>query len=354
MDNFRLMEELDCEQLIFCREKETGLKAIIAIHNSTLGAASGGCRMYDYPTEEDAVNDVMRLARGMTLKSSLAGVDFGGGKAVIWGDPKMKSEPMMRAMGRFVQGLQGRFITGNDMGTSPEDFALMFKETKYLASLPQELGGYGDTSRMTALGVYHGMRACLEEVFDSDSLEGRTVAVQGLGKVGYQLAAILLNNGASIIGADVVEENLKRASKELGIKIVPPDEIYDVPADIFSPNAVGAILNFDTVPRLNCKIIAGAANNQLAEQKTGKLLMGKNIVYAPDFVINSGGLVQVSAEVRRESMEQVQFKVREIYSALKDIIKVSWEKQIPTHDVAEILAMEKIDLMGKIKRIYKG
>ena len=354
MEIFKLMEEMDCEQLIFCYNEPTDLRAIIAIHNSTLGSASGGCRMYNYPSEEDAVRDVMRLARGMTLKSSLAGVDFGGGKAVIWGDPEKKSEPMLRVMGRFVQGLQGRFITGNDMGTTSEDFALMYKETSHLASLPPEIGGYGDTSKMTALGVYHGMRACLEEVFGTDTLEGRRICIQGTGKVGYELARLLIESGAEVIVADAVEQNLQKCKKDLGSEVASCEEIYDIEADVFSPNAVGGILNYDTIPRLNCSIVAGAANNQLEEQKHGKMLMERGIVYAPDFVVNSGGLIQVSAEVRRKNIEEVELKVKQIYSAIKDIIKVAREKQIPTQDVAEILAMEKVDLMGKIKRVNKG
>ncbi len=352
MDVFEVMEDLSCQQVVFCHDEATGLKAIIAFHDTTLGPALGGCRMRNYASEEEALMDVMRLARGMTLKSSISGLDFGGGKAVIWGDPHQKSEPMLRAMGRFVEGLNGRIITGTDMGTEPKDFAHMGKETRYLTSLPEEMGGRGDPSLMTATGVFHGIRACLEEVYGSDSMEGKTVSIQGVGKVGRHLARMLQEEGARIIACDPAEECLEMARKELNCQLAGPDEIYELEADVFSPNALGGVLNDSTVPGLKCKIVAGAANNQLAEARHGKMLWERGILYAPDFVINSGGLINVAAEYLQESEAKVDYKVRQIYTALKDIYKVARERDLPTSDVAEILAMERVDLIGKIRKIH--
>ena len=354
MNVFEVMDDLSCQQVVFCHDKATGLKAIIAFHDTTLGPALGGCRMRNYANEEEALMDVLRLAQGMTLKSSIAGLDFGGGKAVIWGNPQEKSEPMLRAMGRFVEGLKGRIITGTDMGTEPKDFAFMGKETRYLTSLPEEMGGRGDPSLMTATGVFHGIRACLEEVYGSDSMEGKTVSIQGVGKVGRHLGQMLQKEGARIIVCDPAAECLNTAREELHCQLVSPDEIYEVEADIFSPNAVGGIINDNTISRLKSKIIAGAANNQLAEDRHGKMLWEKGILYAPDFVINAGGLINVAAEYLQESKEKVDFKVKKIYEALKEIFKVARERNLPTYDVAEILAMERVDLIGKTRKIYVG
>lgn len=354
MKVFQTMEETGCEQVVFCYDKATGLKAIIAIHDTTFGTAIGGCRMRNYPGEEEAFTDAVRLARGMTLKSSAAGLDFGGGKAVIWGDPGQKTEPLLRAMGRFIEGLHGRYITGPDMNTGPKDLAVMHKETRYVLALPEELGGAGDSSGNTALGVYQGIRACLEEVFGSDSPAGKTVAIQGVGNVGRALGVMLAERGARIIAADPSAENLRLARSLFKFDDAAPEEIHRVEADIFSPNAIGAVLNDQTIPELNCKIVAGAANNQLAGSRHGRMLMEKGILYAPDFVINAGGIIGGAAEYYKESREALLARIEQIYTSLKQIFAASREKNIPTQDVAELLAMERVELIGRVKRIYAG
>ena len=353
MEIFKKMKEQGHEQLLFLQENETDLKAIIGVHNAVLGPALGGCRMLDYDTEEDAVDDVMRLSRGMTYKSAVAGEDFGGGKAVIWGDPDThRTEGLFRALGRYVDSLGGRFITGTDVGTKPKDFVLMRKETPYVGALPQEYGGGGDSSVPTAYGTYMGIKACCQYRYGDDDLSGLKVAVQGLGKVGYKLVKHLLEEDVEVVGADVDEEKNSRA-RELGIEIVAPEEIYDVDCDIFSPNALGAVINDDTIDRLSCDIVAGSANNVLAEDRHAAELAEKDILYAPDFVINAGGMILVCDEMEPGGFDEdrTMKKTERIYNQLMSVFELAEEENIPTHQAARRVAENRLNTITITKTI---
>lgn len=343
------------EQLIFCHDKGSGLKGIIGIHDTTLGPALGGCRMWKYSREEEAVLDVLRLSRGMTYKSAASGCNYGGGKVVIWADPRTeKSEELFRSLGRFVEGLQGRFITGTDVGTTYNDFVLASQETGYVVALPEEFGGSGDSSLITAFGVWKGIKACAQEVFSTDDLRGRTVAVQGLGKVGHYLIKYLHDEGAILYGTDIVEENIRKATASVPVKIVAPDDIYAVPCDFFSPNALGAIINDDTIGRLNCRAVAGAANNQLAEPRHGDLLQERGVLYAPDYVINAGGLIQVADELQGFNRERAFRKAAAIYDLLLKIFAIARDEGIPTYRAADRLAEQRIGKVGNLHKTYIG
>ncbi|MCG0239018.1 MAG: leucine dehydrogenase [Firmicutes bacterium] len=354
MDIFERMAAYGHEQVIFCHDRVTGLRAIVAIHDTTLGPALGGTRMMAYGSEEEALEDALRLSRGMTYKAAAAGLDHGGGKAVIWGDPRTdKSEERFRAFGRMVQTLGGRFITGTDLGTAKEDFVWSRAETPYLVALPEEHGGSGDSGVVTAFGVFQGMLAAAAEVWGEPSLRGRHVAVQGLGKVGARLVDHLVEAGAPVTVTDIAPESLARVrERHPGVEAVPPEAIYDVPADIFSPNALGGVLNDETIPRLRCRIVAGAANNQLAAPRHGRMLMERGILYAPDFVINSGGLIQVADELLGYNRERALRKAAAIYDRLRAIFAISRREGIPTQEAAERLAEERIRRIAALRRIY--
>lgn len=356
VDIFKEMEDHDVEQIVFNYDKATGLKSIIAINDTTIGPALGGCRMWDYESEEEALMDAIRLSVGMTYKCSVAGTNFGGGKTVIMGDPKKdKSETLFRALGRFVQMLNGRYYTGTDVGTTGQDFVYASQESDYLVGLPEAYGGSGDTAIPTAYGVYMGIKAAAKSAFGDDTLKGLTVAVQGVGKVGTFVVEHLLKEDAKIIVCDVVEENLVALTdKYPQVKVVDPEAIYEQECDIFTPCALGAILNDETISKLKCKVIAGSANNQLAEPRHGKLLHEKGILYAPDFVINSGGLIQVADELEMQdnNHDRVMAKTRTIYDILLNIFNLSKEKNIPTYEAANRLAEERIETIAQIKRKY--
>jgi len=296
------MSKMGHEQILFCNDEATGLKAIIAVHNTVLGPALGGTRMWMYSSEAEALNDVLRLSRGMTYKNSISGLNLGGGKAVIIGDARsMKSEALFRRFGKFVNSLAGKYITAEDVGINPQDMNWVSMETKHVVGLP---GKSGDPSPVTAYGTYMGMKACAKQQFGSDSLEGKVVAVQGVGHVGVYLVKHLANEGAKVFITDIHEETLKRVSSTYGATVVSPDDIYDVPMDIYAPCALGATVNDDTLSRLSCSIIAGAANNQLKEEsKHGVEVMKKGIIYAPDFTINAGGVINCFSEVQGLSSE---------------------------------------------------
>ncbi|MEW6724371.1 MAG: Glu/Leu/Phe/Val dehydrogenase dimerization domain-containing protein [Bacillota bacterium] len=354
MKYFDEMEKQGHEQLVFCHDKSSGLKAIINIHDTTMGPALGGCRMWNYATEAEAVYDGLRLSRGMTYKSAASGDSYGGGKAIIWGDPKEdKSEELFRAFGQFVESLNGRFITGTDVGTVANDFAISKVETDYLVALPESYGGSGDSSILTALGVWQGMKACAQEVWGTNSLSGKTVAVQGVGKVGHHLVDHLYDEGANVIIADVNESYIERIiTKYPQTRAVAPEEIYGVDCDIFSPNALGAVINDETLPRLRCKIIAGAANNVLAEERHGDELHQLGILYAPDYVINAGGLIQVADELHGFDPNRARRKVANIYNSLLRIFEVARRDSIPTYRAADVMAEERIAAVGRLSRIY--
>lgn len=335
------MSNYDHEQLLFCNDNETGLKAIIAVHNTVLGPALGGTRMWMYNNEMEALNDVLRLSRGMTYKNSISNLNLGGGKAVIIGDSKtMKTEAFFRRYGRFVESLNGMYITAEDVGTSTQDMTWVNKETNHVCGLP---GKSGDPSPITALGVYVGMKACAKLQFGDDSLSGKKVAVQGAGHVGQYLMNHLHKENAEIYVTDIDQDALKTAADKYGAKVVGVDEIYDIDMDIYAPCALGATVNDDTLARLKCSIIAGSANNQLADENIhGKAVLDKGIVYAPDFAINAGGVINVYAEVKNLDPHWGIQKAEEIYDTVYKIIKRSADEKIPAYAIANKIAEERI------------
>jgi leucine dehydrogenase len=352
MDLFSKMEEYDYEQLILCQDKNTGLKAIIAIHDTTLGPALGGTRICEYESDEDAIEDALRLARGMTYKNAAAGLNLGGGKAVIIGDPKkIKSEALFRAFGRFVEGLNGRYITGEDMNATQQDASYINCETDYIVGLET---GSGNPSPVTAYGVFKGIQAAVNEVFGSDDLTGKTVAIQGLGAVGRRLAERLHEAGAKLYVTTRDKAKIDKAVSELNATAVGPDEIYGVECDVFSPCARGAIINDKTINQFKCKIIAGAANNQLAESRHGDMLHEKGILYVPDYIINSGGVINIIDDIsgREYNRENAMKNTARIYDSCKKVFEIAKRDNIPTHKAADIMAEERIAAVRKIKKIY--
>jgi leucine dehydrogenase len=345
------MSEYDHEQLLFCNDNATGLKAIIAVHNTTLGPALGGTRMWMYNNELEAINDVLRLSRGMTYKNSISGLNLGGGKAVIIGNSKtMKSEALFRRFGKFVNGLAGRYITAEDVGISPIDMTWVNMETDHVVGLP---GKSGDPSPITALGTYMGMKACAKKQFGSDSLAGKKVAVQGVGHVGEYLVKHLREENAEVYISDIDEGTLKHVSETYGAKVVGLNEIYDIDMDIYAPCALGATVNDDTLSRLKCSIIAGSANNQLANEiKHGQAVLDKGIIYAPDYAINAGGVINVYAELTSNTSAWALQKAEGIYDTIYEIIKRSSDENIPAYAIANKVAEERIEAVGKVKLPY--
>jgi leucine dehydrogenase len=354
LEIFNYMQKYNYEQLVLCHDEASGLRAIIAIHDTTLGPALGGCRMWTYSSEDEAIEDALRLARGMTYKNAAAGLNLGGAKAVVIGDPrKDKSEALFRALGRYVETLGGRYITAEDVGTTIEDMEYIRMETKYVAGLGE---GSGDPSPITALGVFHGIRAACKEVFGTDDVAGRKVAIQGIGNVGYNLAKYLKKAGAELIVTDIFEDNVNKAVKELGAKAVKPDEIIGVECDIFSPCALGAIINDETIDKLKCKAVAGSANNQLKEDRHGDMLEQKGILYVPDYIINAGGVINVAAELEPGGYvrEKAVKKVEALYNAVLEVIEIAKKENIPTYKAADRLAENRINLLAKVRKNYVG
>ncbi|MEW6031306.1 MAG: Glu/Leu/Phe/Val dehydrogenase dimerization domain-containing protein [Bacillota bacterium] len=353
MEVFVGMQKHGFEQVVFCYNESAGLKAIIAIHDTTLGPALGGLRMWPYATEEDAVFDVLRLARGMTYKAAAAGLNLGGGKAVIIADPRRdKSEALFRAFGRFVQSLGGRYITAEDVGTTVEDMDYIHMETDYVTGVSTAYGSSGDPSPATAFGVWRGMKACAKEAFGSESLAGKRVAIQGVGHVGQNLARHLYDEGARLVVSDINEEAVARARAEFRAEAVDPEAIYDVECDIFSPCALGAVLNPETIPRLKTRVVAGAANNQLLSDSDGDTLHERGILYAPDYVINAGGLINVADELEGYNRDRAFKKITGIYANIEKVIGISKRDRIPTYRAADRLAEERIGLIGQQKRMH--
>ena len=342
------MSKFNHEQLLFCNDNATGLKAIIAVHNTTLGPALGGTRMWSYNNELEALNDVLRLSRGMTYKNSISGLNLGGGKAVIIGDSrKNKSEALFRRFGKFVESLGGKYITAEDVGISPLDMTWVNMETNNVVGLP---GKSGDPSPVTAYGVYMGMKAAAKLQYGSDSLSGKKVAVQGVGHVGEYLVKHLKDEGAEIFITDIHEETLARVGSQYGAKVVGLDEIYEVDMDIYAPCALGATVNDDTLAKLKCSIIAGAANNQLKDESIhGEAVKDKGIVYVPDFMLNAGGVINCYAEVKGLSSEWAMNKAEEIYNRTIEIINRSNAEGTPTYKIANKMAEERIEAIGKVK-----
>ena len=340
------------EQVVFCNDDRSGLRAIIAIHSTALGPALGGTRFYPYRNEEDALIDVLRLAKGMTYKAAAAGLDLGGGKAVILGDPqRIKSEELLRAYGRFVETLGGRYITAEDVGTFLEDMDIVRRESRWVTGCSKTYGGSGDPSPVTAYGVLQGIKACALEVLGSADLTGRTVALQGVGKVGYALCGYLVDEGAKVTIADIDVDNLGRAVKDYGVETTPLEIVHKMEADIFAPCALGAVINDDTISELRCRIVAGAANNQLQREEHGDKLRDLGILYAPDFVINAGGLINVEDELRGYDRERAMNKVEGIYQALQLIFAMANEKNISTARAAMEYAEDRIRKISRIRLV---
>ncbi|MGG0788332.1 branched-chain amino acid dehydrogenase [Peribacillus simplex] len=346
MEIFKYLEKYDYEQLLFCQDKQSGLKAIIAIHDTTLGPALGGTRMWTYATEEDAIEDALRLSRGMTYKNAAAGLNLGGGKTVIIGDPrKDKNEEMFRAFGRYIQGLNGRYITAEDVGTTVEDMDLIHEETDFVTGISPAFGSSGNPSPVTAYGVYRGMKYAAKEAFGTDSLEGKVVAVQGVGNVSYNLCRHLHEEGAQLIVTDINKESVARAVESFGATAVNPDEIYGVDCDIYAPCALGAVINDHTINQIKAKVIAGAANNQLKEPVHGDQIHEKGIIYAPDYVINAGGVINVADELLGYNRERALKKVETVYDTIERVIEIAKRDQIPTYKAADRMAEERIARM---------
>ena len=322
MNLMETMTTFGHEKVLFVNNEKAGLKAIIAVHNTVLGPAIGGCRLWPYASEEEALFDVMRLSRGMSHKNAAAGLKFGGGKAVIIADPSQKTEAMFEAFGEAVNSLGGDYITAEDVNTDCDDALIMLRKTNYICGLPQNSG---DPSPFTARGVWQGIKATAKVALDRDSLEGLTIAVQGLGKVGYDLCRLLHQSGAKLIIANRSNKAMAaKAAEEFGATIVPTEQIMAQACDIFSPNAMGAILNPKTIPLLNCKAVAGGANNQILDDASGLMLKERGIFYAPDFVINGGGVINAAAEVDGPyNKDAVLEKVDNIYNSIEHILTES-------------------------------
>ncbi|ADU29994.1 branched-chain amino acid dehydrogenase [Evansella cellulosilytica] len=353
MELFKYMETYDYEQVVVCQDKQSGLKAIIAIHDTTLGPALGGTRMWTYESEEAAFEDALRLAKGMTYKNAAAGLNLGGGKTVIIGDPrKDKNEAMFRAFGRYIQGLNGRYITAEDVGTSVEDMDIVYQETDYVTGISPAFGSSGNPSPVTAYGVFVGMKAAAKEAFGTDSLEGKKVAVQGVGNVAFTLCKYLHEEGAKLIVTDINKDAVKRAVEEFDAEAVDPEDIYSVQCDIYSPCALGATINDNTIPKLKAKVIAGAANNQLKETRHGDILQEIGIVYAPDYVINSGGVINVADELLGYNRDRAFKKVETIYDSISTIFKIAKRDSIPTYAAADRMAEERIENMRRSRKQF--
>lgn len=343
------------EQVVFCYDKASGLKAIIAVHNTVLGPAAGGTRMWMYKNEADALNDVLRLSRGMTLKNSVAGINLGGGKAVIIGNSRTdKSEALFRSFGKYVNSLAGKYITAEDVGIGTADMEYVSMETDHVSGLPESMGGGGDPSPVTAYGVYLGMKASAKKAYGSDSLNGKKVSVQGVGHVGEYLVERLTKENATVYISDINEDSLKRVSDKFGATVVNKDEIYDLDVDIYAPCALGATVNEDTLQRLKCDIIAGAANNQLKDETVhADACKKQNIIYAPDFLINSGGIINVYYEViKNYNRDRVFTHTEKIYDITSDLLRKSEEENINTHEAAVRIALKRIEDVGRLKMTF--
>ena len=349
-----MMSRNDHEQVVFCHEPELGLKAIIAVHDTTLGPSLGGCRFYPFKTDEEALNDVLRLSRAMTYKASIAGLNLGGGKSVIIGDPDVdKNEYLFRAFGRFVQGLGGRYITAEDVNTTVRDMEWVRMETHYVTGISRALGGSGDPSPVTAFGVFVGIRAALKTQRGSEDLSGVKIAVQGVGHVGYKLCRYLHDAGAELYISDINQEAVDRAMAEFDATQEDSDKIHSIDVDVFAPCALGAVLNDTTIPELKAPIVAGAANNQLATSKQhGAALLKRDILYAPDYAINAGGLINVANELEGYNRERAFQQAESIYYTLMEIFRTSAETGIPTNEASDRLAENRLRSVATIKTFF--
>lgn len=355
MQLFETLQGLGHEQVVLCSDATTGLRAIVAIHDTSLGPALGGTRMWQYATDDDAVVDALRLSRGMTYKAAVSGVNLGGGKAVIIGNPhEQKSEALFRAYGRFVETLRGRYITAEDVGTSVRDMEWIRMETKYVTGVGGN-GGSGDPSPVTALGVYSGMKAAAKVAYGSDSLAGKTVVVQGAGNVASYLVESLVKDGARVLVSDIYDEKARTLAARTGATVIRPDDVFTTPCDIFSPNALGAILDDTTIPMLTCSVVAGGANNQLKDEKVhAEALRARGILYAPDYVINAGGLMNVASEVEGYNRDRVMRQAEGIYDITMNILKTASERNILTIEASNAIAEDRIRKVRHVHGNYVG
>ncbi|HET9064924.1 MAG TPA: Glu/Leu/Phe/Val dehydrogenase dimerization domain-containing protein [Gemmatimonadales bacterium] len=350
MDAFHEMQLHGHEQVVFNHEPSCGYFGIIAIHDTTLGPSLGGTRVWPYESTNAALNDVLRLSRGMTYKSAVAGLNLGGGKAVIIADPKREDrESLFRAHGRFVESLGGRYITAEDVGTSPQDMEFVKRETKHVAGL---LNLSGDPSPVTGYGVYMGMKAAAKQQWGKDSLSGRRVAVQGCGKVASYLMSHLKEEGADIVTTDIDEAKVAWCVETYGARAVAPEEIYDEDVEIFAPCALGGIINDDTLNRLQARVIVGAANNQLQEDRHGRELEEKGFLYAPDYVVNGGGVINVYGELQGWTVDRGKRKAQEIYDTLLRVFSIAKRDGIPSFEAADRLAEERIRSVAALKKMW--
>lgn len=343
------------EQVTMYNDPESGLRGIIAIHDTTLGPSCGGTRMWPYASEADALADALRLSQAMTYKSAAAGLNLGGGKGVIIGDPRTdKTEGLLRAWGRFVDTLGGRYLTTTDVGTTGRDLESVHQETQHVVGLDVTLGGSGDTSIMTGLGIYMGMRACAAHAWGSDSLRGRRIAMQGFGKVASHTAKHLLEDDAQIVATDISEVALDKA-RQMGVKVVSPDSIYDVDCDIFAPCALGGVINAETIDRLHCGIVAGGANNQLATPEDGEELHRRGIIYAPDFLINAGGIINAAAEIGQPyNPDRSRQQTERIYEQMAAVLTTSSKKELSTARAADLLAEKRLASVRGVRQVWRG
>ena len=351
---FSKLESFGHKKVVFCSDPDTGLKAIIAIHDTTLGPALGGTRMWAYKTEEDALQDVLRLSKSMTYKAAISGLNLGGGKAVIIGDShKDKTEALMRKFGRFIKNLNGEFITAEDVGTNPRDMEYIRMETQHVTGVPETMGGSGDPSPIAALGVFMGIKACVKELYGSDTLTGKSVIVQGIGNVGENLVKLLRDENAKVYVSDINEDRTGQVSKKYGAEAISNNSIFDIDADIYSPCALGATVNTYTINKLKCAIIAGSANNQLEDENVhGQMLLDKGILFAPDYVINAGGIINCYSELMGFSKKRTMQLTENIYEATRNVLKLSKAEGIATIQAANKIAEKRITSINKVKSSY--
>ncbi len=347
---FEKLQADNYEQIVFCNDSKSGLKAIIALHNTALGPATGGCRMWNYHSEEEALTDVLRLSKGMTYKNSISNLSLGGGKSIIIGDTSQKTPELLKRFGDFVETLKGHYITAKDVGIDSSDLKVIKSRTSHILGIAGEANSSGDPSPVTAWGVYNGLLACAEKAFGGKSLKGIHIALQGLGAVNFHLLKYLHEEGAKVTACDINSSAVDQAEKEFSVSVVKPEEIYDVPCDIFSPGALGAVINPQTIPRLKCKVVAGAANNQLATEKDGEELLKKSIIYAPDFAINAGGVINIAHERDGYNKERAYAHVAKIYDTIKNILELSDSERLPANLIANRIAENRVKEAERVRR----
>jgi len=353
MNVLERMSHDDFEQVMFCHDETAGLRAIIAIHDTTLGPAVGGLRMHPYSSEADALDDLVRLSRAMTLKAAAAGLDLGGGCAVVLGDPrKDKSEALLRSFGRHLECLSGRLYVAEDVGTNVEDMETISQETRYVAGLRKSRGGSGDPATKAAAGIKRGISACLAAAFEDSGLRGRRIAIQGVGAVGSELARLLAEEGARVFVADRDPARLDKLMAFVDVEKVPADKLLTLDCDVLAPCALGGIITEELVPSLQCRIIAGSANNQLENERVEQLLYDRGIIYAPDFVINAGGLINVAEELSGYDENTANLKIGKLYQSIEHILQIARERSITSVAAARELAMQRIRLIREVRRTY--